>query len=178
MSAVFSLGPNPLWRYRLDREVDLFGRITVAFLLHNGSTAGGDADDPTSTRCIGFGRRFGARRIVMVNSWAGIATKPRDLWAMDDPVGPDNDRHIAEVLAEVAASGGFVIVGWGVVSPPARLRAAALARLAAVEDLLRASGCPVRALGINGDDSPKHPLYVRADRPALPWPPCAERSAA
>lgn len=166
MSAIFS--PCGRWRYRLDREFLIPGP-TIGFMLHNPSTAGASTDDRTSGRGISFARGWGAGRLVFVNPWAGIATRPPDLWCMDDPVGPENDRHIAAALAEIRATGGFIVAAWGAVSPPAHARPAARQRLADVVAMLREND--VRALAVNQDGSPKHPLYVRATAQPLPWSP-------
>lgn len=168
MSAIFS--PCQTWRYRLGRDIDMFGGPTIGFCLHNASTADEEKNDPTTTRGIGFATAWGGSRLVYVNPWAGCAKKPAKLWAMPDPVGPDNDPHIIVAAAECAASGGFMVAAWGVVSPPAPLRAAAAARLKHVEALIRDTGCDLRALGVNADGSPKHPLYVRATALPLQWP--------
>ncbi len=168
MSAVFS--PCGLYRYRLDRAVSMLSDRVVAFCLHNPSTAAADSDDPTSRRGIGYATAWGAGRLVYVNPWAGIATKPRFLWAMDDPVGPENDRHILDVAREVAATDGVFVLAWGAISPPAARRADARARLRHVEALIRSECEAICALGVNADGSPKHPLYVRADAQPLRWP--------
>ena len=165
------------YRLRLDRVLDMFGRMPIGFCLPNPSRADAELDDPTSRRGIGFARAWGASRLVYVNPWAGRATKPADLWRMIDPVGPENDRYIAEAAHEIHASGGFMVAAWGAISPPAALRSGARARLACVEALIRATGCRLCALGINADGSPKHPLYVRADALPLCWPESWRRAA-
>ena len=177
MSAVLS--PCRRYRYRLDRNVDMFGGITLGFCLHNPSTADGIADDPTVRRCIGFATALDARRLVVVNAWAGRATDPSELWRLDDPIGPENDESIAEVADEVAASGGFMIAGWGVPKPPAALAAATAAHLAAVAALIAEQTCEIRALGVNRDGSPTHPLYVPGHVRPVRWsPPPLHRQAA
>ena len=167
MSAILS--PCGLYRFRLDRVLGMFPGPTIGFCLHNPSTADGERDDPTSRRGIAFATAWGAQRLVYVNLWAGRATKPADLWRMADPVGPENDAHIAQAAAECATSGGFMVVAWGAVSPPTALRATAVARLAHVDALIRATACDLRALAINADGSPKHPLYVRRDTTPMLW---------
>lgn len=166
MSAVFSACGT--YRLRLDRELDTLGGATIGFCLHNPSRAGTVENDPTTRRGIGFAGMWRASRLVFVNPWAGIATKPRDLWSMRDPVGPENDRHIVEAARECRESGGFMVAAWGAILPPAR--AAATARLAHVEALIRGTGCELRALGVNRDGSPKHPLYVPGNASPLAWP--------
>lgn len=159
-----------LYRLRLDRQIDMLGGPTIAFCLHNPSTADADRDDPTSRRGIGFAKAWGASRLIYVNPWGGRATKPADLWRMADPVGPENDRYIGEAAAECAASGGFMVVAWGAIKPPAIYRASAHGRLSATVELIRSRGCTVRSLGLNADGSPKHPLYVRGGVTPVPWP--------
>lgn len=164
MSAIFS--PCGRWRYRLDREFLVPGP-SIGFMLHNPSTAGATTDDRTSARGISFARGWGAGRLIYLNPWAGCATKPADLWRMNDPVGPDNDSHIATALDEIRATGGFVVAAWGAVSPPAHARAAARKRLASVIEQLREHD--LRALAVNKDGSPKHPLYVRGSAQPITW---------
>ncbi|WP_343219859.1 DUF1643 domain-containing protein [Methylorubrum populi] len=167
MSAIIS--PCGLYRLRLERTLDMLGGPTIGFCLHNPSTADASRDDPTSRRGIGFARAWGASRLIYVNPWAGRATKPADLWSMVDPVGPENDRYIAEAATECAASGGFMVAAWGAVNPPRHLREAAQKRIEAVAALIRACGCDLKALGVTSDGSPRHPLYVRAETIPMPW---------
>jgi hypothetical protein len=164
--AVFS--PCRTWRYRLDRVIDEVGP-SIGFVLHNPSIAGNAGDDPTSRRGIGYGRVWGASRIIYINPWAAVATAPVDFWAMRDPVGPDNDLHIAAVAGEVARSGGFFVFAWGSVNPPRALRAAARQRLADVERLVRARCGDVRALGVTKAGQPRHPLYMPAGAELAAW---------
>lgn len=142
---------------------------TIAFGLHNPSTAGEQVEDPTSRRGIGFARAWGGGKLVFVNPWAGCSTKPENLWKMTDPIGPMNDFHIAAVAREVAETGGFFVFAWGAVSPPRQLRYAVTERLHAFEKLVRGHGCDVRALGVTKAGQPRHPLYLRADAKPEPW---------
>jgi hypothetical protein len=167
MSAVLS--PCRRYRYRLDRTVDLFGCFVLGFCLHNPSTAAESVDDPTLRRCIGFARSLGASRLIIVNPWAAVATDPADLWKFDDPVGPGNDAHIADAADEIAASGGFMIAGWGRIAPPTSWKGAAAERLLAVEEIIAEATCSVQALGMNIDRSPKHPLYLASHERPRPW---------
>lgn len=156
------------WRYRLDREF-LRSGPTIAFCLHNPSTADADNDDPTLRRGIGYARAWDAGRLVYVNPWAGRATKPDELWKMPDPIGPMNDFYIAQVALEVIESGGFFVFAWGAVTPPRHLKYAASSRLHAVDKLIRGHGCDVRALGLTKAGQPRHPLFMRADAKPEPW---------
>lgn len=72
MSAVIS--PCGRYRYRLDRPLSARGP-TIAFLLHNPSTADAENEDPTSRRGIGFAKLWNAGRMVFANPFAGRATQ-------------------------------------------------------------------------------------------------------
>lgn len=165
MSALFSTCGN--YRYRLDRA--LGGGRPLAFLLHNPSTAGDVADDATSRRGIGYARSLGFGRLIFINPWARIATRPRDLWAAEDPVGPLNDMHIYEAIQEIRRDGGILIGAWGRLSPPVAKRDHAAERIRGILALVRQNGMDLAALGVNKDGSPKHPLYVRRDARPSSW---------
>lgn len=113
--AVFS--PCGLYRYRLWRVWDR-DRAPTAFLMMNPSTAGAHDPDMTVSKCVGFGRRFGAGGVIVVNPYAYIATHPDDLVAARergvDIVGPDNDQHLREAFGAVdcvvVATGGHPIL--------------------------------------------------------------------
>jgi hypothetical protein len=170
MSAIFSPGPRPLWRYRLDRAIcDNYSRVCCS-LLTNPSKAGAVEDDATSRRMVGFATSWLCGRLIMVNPWAGIATNQNDLWRMEDPVGPDNDAHILQAVEETVASDGIVLVGWGAIAPPIARQREARDRIAAVRELLDKAGCRPCAVDINGDGSPRHPLYARGSSLPLRWP--------
>jgi hypothetical protein len=90
--------------------------------------------------------------MVIPNLYAFRTKDPKVMKAATDPVGPDNDR----VLADVS---GTVVAGWGTNAGPARVgRALAL--------LPR-----LHALGVTKDGHPRHPLYVPADAPLIVWAP-------
>lgn len=167
MSAVIS--PCGRYRYRLDRPLSARGP-TIAFLLHNPSTADAENEDPTSRRGIGFAKLWNAGRMVFANPFAGRATKPADLWKMDDPVGPENMQYIVNLAVEVAASGGFFVFAWGAVNPPAALRRQVRQHLYETEDCVRAYCPDVRCLGTTSKSGdPRHPLYLAANTPLQKW---------
>jgi hypothetical protein len=77
-----------------------------------------------------------------------------------DPVGPGNDAAILRY----ATGASLVVVGWGKPPEPLKARGAALAAR------LRAAGVEPLCFKVNGDGSPKHPLYVGLDAPLVPYP--------
>lgn len=162
------LSPCRTWRYLLECDFETLGP-TIAFGLHNPSTATAEEDDPTWRRGRGFAQSWGAGKVIYVNPWAGRATSPRDLWTLADPIGPDNDRHIANVAHEVVETRGFFVFAWGAIAPPQALRYAANNRLHAFNRIVRDAGCEIRALGTTKAGQPRHPLYLAKDTQLEPW---------
>jgi hypothetical protein len=158
------------YRYRLDRHIGGEGPIWT-FVLHNPSTADGETDDPTLRRGVGFVRRWGGRHLIYVNRFAARARDPLGLWQLADPVGPDNDRHIASAAREARDSGGGVVIAWGGFGRTVRLpiRERVARRSAAVLALLREVDAPLYALAVANDGTPKHPLYLRGELTAFRW---------
>jgi hypothetical protein len=148
------LSPCRTWRYSLTRDVAAStGAGTVAFVGLNPSSADETTDDPTIRRCTGFARRWGFARLAVINLYAYRERHPRTLATVADPVGPEND----DVIAEVVEGSDLVVCAWGAWAGPF-----ASARVARILDLVAAPHC----LGLTKHGAPRHPLYVRAD--ALP----------
>lgn len=156
------------YRYRLDRYFGNNGP-TIAFGLHNPSTANENTDDPTLRRGICFAKDWGAGKLVFVNPFAACATRPKDLWLRNDPIGPRNDFYIRQVAKEVERTGGFFVFAWGAISPPAHLRKFADDRLIAFSRLVRDQGCETKCLGFTLKGYPRHPLYLPANEPLRPY---------
>lgn len=114
--------------------------------------------DPTLRRFSGFAEREGCSRMVIANVFALVSTDPLGLLDVEDPVGPDNDRHIAEAAAEAS----LIICAWG---------ANEMAEVRAPEVLKLLQGKPLWCLGTNMNGSPKHPLYLAANTPLIPFTP-------
>ncbi|MCP4804308.1 MAG: DUF1643 domain-containing protein [Proteobacteria bacterium] len=141
-------------RYLLTRE--LGAGPTICFVMLNPSTADATTNDPTIRRTIGFARREGAGRLLVVNLWSRRATRPADLRLLLRPGGgAKNDR----ALLDAADAAEHVVVAWGV-HGAWRGRDRTVARM-----LDR----PLLCLGTTRDGHPRHPLYVRADQPLVAW---------
>jgi hypothetical protein len=127
----------------------------MLFVMLNPSTADALVDDPTIRRCIGFAQREGMGALEVVNVFAFKATDPKAMFgAGRDIVGPDNREHARWAVAQASR----VVVAWGahpVGSSPIPAVIAHANRW---------------CLGVTKDGSPRHPLYVRADQPLIPWP--------
>jgi hypothetical protein len=125
----------------------------MLFIMLNPSTADATQDDPTIRRCIAFAKREGMTHLTVVNLFALRATDPRELELADDPIGPENDRHISE---EVAKHRGCVVAAWGA-HQFAKPRAEAVLALYG----------PLYCLGKTKAGYPRHPLYVKGDQPFI-----------
>ena len=135
---------------------------TAVFVMLNPSTADAHRDDPTIRRCIGFARREGCGGILVVNRYAWRSTSPADLLAARLR-GEDIEGKLCAVwmriaLHAAATSGGPVIAAWG-------------AHPLAAEPLPPLHDPPGgwKCLGATKSGAPRHPLYVRADAPLVPW---------
>jgi hypothetical protein len=125
----------------------------LPFIMLNPSTADADVDDPTIRRCMGFARSRNFGGIVVANLFAFRATKPQDMKAAADPVGPANNQCIQEVLAQACIDDVPVLAAWGA---HGNYRGRDKQVVAIAER-------PFYCLGQTKDGHPRHPLYVRAD---------------
>lgn len=141
-----------LYRYRLTLRWG--SGPTCTFIMLNPSTADATQDDPTIRRCISFARREDCGALRVINCFALRATKPADLFAADDPIGPENDRHI---LAASQDADGPIIAAWG---------AHGSYRDRAMDVMATLSERPW-CLGLTAKGQPRHPLYVRGDAPLI-----------
>lgn len=146
------------YRYELEWPTGILSsEDMVLFVLANPSTATHLEPDPTVSRCIDYGRRWGY-------GWTGVGNVRA--WRETDPdlvpsgvlaIGPDNDRHVFEM----AQRAKLVVCGWG--------KLGGLRGLAML-DVIRKAGKVPHALNLNKDGSPQHPLYLRADLKPFPMP--------
>lgn len=143
--ATFS--PCRTYRYHLWRAWSDAPR--AVFLMLNPSTADETVNDPTVERCERRARNGGYGGLVVVNLFALRSTDPAALYEHADPVGPDNDEHIAKSCQNA----GIVVCAWGTHGKHAK-------RADYVRSLLYYFDVVTHCLGENKDGSPKHPLYV------------------
>ncbi len=149
------ISPDGTYRYRLSRTWD-GTKLPMVWIMLNPSTADATEDDPTIRRCMSFARREGCGGIEVLNLFAYRATKPKELEQVTDPIGPDNDQWIKEVLHPHS----HCVCGWGAFPK-------AWGRAADVMDLTR--GINFLCLGRTAAGHPLHPLYVAGDKPFVPW---------
>ncbi|MBX5130735.1 DUF1643 domain-containing protein [Rhizobium lentis] len=158
-SAIFS--ECGLYRYRLDRVVAETG-ITIAFFGVNGSTAGVTEEDHTSMKWRQFTLQNGGRRYIAGNPFGKTATNVKELALHSDPVGPENDRHLSEIIAEADL---LVPCCGSRLKLPRRLRH----HLDDLYDRLFAAGKPIKVFGFTQSGDPLHPLMLGYDTQLVDW---------
>lgn len=176
------ISPCGNYRFRLWREWCLRGGVApliptreenghllavpaaCVFIMLNPSTADGDQDDPTIRRCVGFAKRFGFDQLEVVNLFAWRATDPQQLLSVSperDPVGSDNQRHVAEALSNA----GMIVCAWGAHGGHIGQDEAMLGWI----DLANGRDAPVVTLGLTKQGHPRHPLYLPLNSEPVPF---------
>ncbi len=140
-----------LYRYKLWRIWDS-QKPSVMFLMLNPSTADSNEDDPTIRRCINFAKSWGYGGLYVGNLYAFRSTDPKALKTVSDPIGPENLKHVSEMVDMVDA----VVYAWG-----------ANARI--YKELLRITGSKSYYIALTKDQLPRHPLYLRGDLRMKPF---------
>lgn len=144
-----------LYRYRLDRR--WADGKSCGFIMLNPSTADADQDDPTIRRCIGFAKREGCGALMVGNLFAFRATDPTAMADADDPTGPENLHFLLNLAERVD---GPLIAAWG---------SHWMAADHVSHWVCDTFGPRLMCLGKTKFGSPRHPLYVRADAPLVPY---------
>lgn len=161
MSAILS--PCLSYRYRLERELGMFGPVG-AFLMVNPSTADAELDDHTIRKVRGFASRLGWSRVIVGNVFAYRATDVSELALVPDPIGPENSQHLSRMLMEADR----VICAWGALQKlPERLRG----QWRSVAQVAKELEKPLECLGTVKDGHPKHPLMVSYSVQVELWSP-------
>lgn len=153
------IDPTGQYRWMLSREWARAPRCWATFIMLNPSIADADVDDPTIRRCIGFAKSWNCDALYVVNLYALRSTDPKALWTHPDPVGPANDRWIRHAVAKARSLDGPVVAAWG-----------SHAKQDRVQDVLALLGMSnVQALGLTKTGAPRHPLYMPANAPLIPF---------
>lgn len=124
----------------------------LIFIGLNPSRAGGQRDDPTLRRLVGFAQRWGFGSLEVLNLFARISPSPAVLRRAADPVGAQADAWLRRSL--VAHPQAALWLGWG-------NRGAWRGRDQEVLALLQ--GRDLWALGLTAAGQPCHPLYMAGD---------------
>lgn len=150
-----------LYRYRLEREVET-GGLVAAGIMVNPSKADGEIDDHTIRKWFGFSSRHGIGRFIIGNKFGYRATDVDQLRTATDPVGPDNDKHLEQIMRDA----DLHIVAWGPLSKlPPKLRG----RWREVVSIADKVGCRLMCWGTAKDGQPRHPLMLAYDTSLIEW---------
>ncbi|HWX98776.1 MAG TPA: DUF1643 domain-containing protein [Mycobacterium sp.] len=150
--AVFS--PDRMWRYRLVRVWDS-DKPRLAWVILNGSDADEHRSDATVRRCIGFARAWGYGGVDIANLYGLVSKNPGALAHHFDPIGPDNDRH----LATVCSQNDLTVLAWGPNAGTDRAHAV----LQMLWRLAKRRGGSLAVLGWTHGAQPLHPLLAPKD---------------
>ncbi|HHP7245335.1 MAG TPA: DUF1643 domain-containing protein [Elainellaceae cyanobacterium] len=153
MDSAIVLSPCQTYRYALWRTWDNT-MPWVMFVGLNPSTADEFHNDPTARRCIGFARDWGYGGVCITNVFAYRSTTPRRLRWVDDPIGLENDRWLANLSQEA----NLVVAAWGNHGTLAQ-------RDKAVLPLLNT----LHYLSLTKRGQPAHPLYLRKELTPILW---------
>lgn len=144
------ISPCGQYRYFLSRMWgDQDDCNVVTFIGLNPSTADASVDDPTLRRCMNYAKAWGYSGVWMVNLFGFRATEPKDMMAATDPIGPDNEDHLAEAIMQAR----LVIAAWGAGGGYRHRDKEVIARYG--------QGDSLACLGLTKDGKPRHPLYLK-----------------
>lgn len=161
MSAIIS--DCGVYRYRLERAGPGEGQTTV--IMVNPSTADAERDDATIRKLKGFGERYQWGRIVVGNLFAYRATDVKELATAADPIGPENDLHLMDMLREADR----FVVAWG---PMAKLPKRLRTRFRRVLEIAHMVSRRPMSIGKPAKDGhPCHPLMLPYSLELQPWRP-------
>jgi hypothetical protein len=162
------------FRALLVRRVDRAESRTLCICMQNPSRAAADpggANDPTILRLVGFTKRLGFGRLVVVNTYLYRATDPRDLYAWIGTQSPaDLLKHrewAFESAYYEACRADCFVAAWGNGDQTDRWPSDMAKRLST-------SGVPLHVFGFNKNGTPKHPLArgrnrIPDDQQLIPW---------
>ena len=143
------------WRFSLWRIWEP-SKPVVAFIGLNPSTADEVNNDPTVRRCINYAHDWNYGGMYMLNIFGFRATDPKDMKAVDDPVGPG----FLDCFLGYIDAAELIVAAWGV-HGEYRERGEEVARIVTKRK-------PLHCLGTTKDGHPKHPLYLKKDlKPVL-----------
>jgi hypothetical protein len=156
------ISPCKTYRYRLERETGS-GSLVAAGIMVNPSTADAENNDHTIRKWLGFSQEYGFKKFIIGNKFAHRSKDIRGLRTAVNPIGPDNDKHLEQILRDADVH----IVAWGSLSKlPPELRG----RWREVVAIADRVGCKLLSIGpCAGDGHPKHPLTLSYKLSLTEW---------
>lgn len=156
-SSTATISDDSLYRYDLTRTWGDDPSRRVLFIMLNPSKADASVPDPTMTRCRNYAESWGYHGLAIVNLFALRSTDPDALLSARDPIGPENDRFVADW----ASRASLVVLGWGAHKFIGD-------RAKAVTEIVRKAGVTPHYLKLTKEGHPGHPLFLRADLKPIP----------
>ena len=135
------------YRFVLARAWDL-NKPRIMFIGLNPSTANAEKDDPTIRRVKTIAKNLGYGGVFMLNCFPYVSTDPTYL----DDFGKDEENEMW--LLDIAGYCSETVFAWG--NFPIVVKAGKLTKMCGMFP-------NAKALHINKNGSPKHPLYVKSD---------------
>ena len=151
---------DEIYRYTLTRQWS--DGPCVGWLMFNPSTADARQDDATIRKCVGFSKRWGYGRMVVVNLYAIRSRDPKAVTRMGAAaIGPMNDYWIIQAIKDCRE----LICAWGCAQHSLEIKSRIdfILRVDLSED--GATIVPVRCLGLRKDRHPRHPLMLSYETP-------------
>lgn len=144
-----------IYRYRLEIVWDVADKRRLVWFMLNPSTADHLRNDPTVAKCCRLSARWDYPGIIVMNLFAFRATKPGDMKATTDPIGPEyTDDNLIEWSGGMSLLKDYrLICAWG---NDGNYRD----RGQHVLNLFERHGILPFYLKLNNDGSPAHPLYL------------------
>lgn len=135
---------------------------TILWVMLNPSIAGEEADDPTIRKTIGFARRWGYGRNIVVNLNPWISTDPWGLPLWEGRAHCENFSHVERWANET----DIIVAAWGT-QPKDILRTIAFPELIYQFRLVTEERL-VYCIGLTASGAPKHPSRAPyTNRPEL-----------
>lgn len=152
-------------RYALGRHWN-WSLPVFLWVLLNPSKAGAYEDDPTIRKIIGFTGRNGGGGAIVVNLAAYIATDPKELAKVKNPIGPNNITVLETLLCLQDVR---IVAAWGMGAVSLRKRIWAIPLLGCFWPTLRIPWATPLCLGKTTTGEPRHPGRIGYDTPLVPY---------
>jgi len=154
-TAIFS--SDKIYRYFLSRKTGIPGNKKLIWIMLNPSTADAFKLDPTVIRCFVRSKRHSANEMIILNLFGFRSPYPKDLYTIEDPIGPDNDEIIASSLQ---GNNVTLVCAWG---------SHKLVHERSLELWSRLVDISKYCLGTTKTGQPKHPLHVAYEDDLIPF---------
>lgn len=96
------------YRYQLTRTWNT-EKPKIMFITHNPRGVEVSYNETSTSKMIYHAHQFGAGGIIVTSLFGRILSNETAILAYNDPVGPDNDKHIIESAAQCS----IIVACWG-----------------------------------------------------------------